>query len=380
MASSTLTLPSRKVSKADESGMYAVACIVRFDEDAGYYVEWDSNPPTQSWVQPADLVSCVPLLLAFHDGDWTALPEALHASARQVCNPDAILIADLTREESRCQGQLLAQVAHGSVFLLTALAQAMSWEEAASYVTSTLDTLADAAHGAITSPEYFTTLREMLSPQTTTDASEVGTYFRRVLQPLAPEGWTFCDPVMFCNLAQGMMPNFRACLIPHNSGTVTILPCFHASLLPDGVGHWTVLVFDWKHGVRMRVVLFDPMGGMPQQSHILAVQTYAAWLTSKGVASAFPPIASKLETLSRRNFQAPSVTDCGIWIMSFARCILGGEVPAIPRKSQIPFMRAVLTTELLTRQRVCRTIHPQPNLVGCFAVPDIAIGEVRRSC
>ena len=369
-----------QTAKDEGSELYAVANILDWDPDAGYLVMWETDPATTSFVQPMSLMECVPFVLAFHKGDWTAVPDCMRDAARKLANPNAMVVEDVTPLERECQETLKAHIDESASVLPNAVVRSMSCVEISEIVTGHLEALAAAAAGAVTSPDYFLRINDMVSPSNTIEATEIGSYFTHVLQPLAPEGWTFADPIVFFWLSQGHVPQYRSQTLPRVPGTVLLLPCFHPSMVPDGVGHWTLLVFQWVHGSRMRVVLFDSMGGALRESHKDAIECYAASLRDLlHVPDGARPLPSEAQRVIRNAVQLPSLTDCGVWVMAIARGLLGGEVPPVPKRGQIPFLRALIAAELLLRVRLPRACSIASSSERIPLIPVAETGEVCES-
>lgn len=348
-----------------------ISAILKFDEFRGYLVLWERTPAATSWILPAKLLGCVAYVLAFHEGTWENLPEPLRSAAQRIQTPLALQGTELVPdEELRSQQDALVDLMRE----VTPTVAASFEDGAVPYVAlraafvRTMEDLARHAKGAITDPMVFLSLSDLVSVDDCAEAPVIGNYFRYVLQPDAPDGWEFPDPCIPAAFGFGEVPTLRdeSRLLPPQA-KVLFLSCFRAPPVARGFGHWTLLILVWGSvtpWIHAEVYMFDPMGGPVAKEHVALLDGYCAWLGDRGVSL----ICSEIYRVNTEDLQDHCVTDSGIWILAYARSLLGGEENPIPLQSQIPFLRLLLPAELFLRRRIRRVLEAVPAPPGMTAV------------
>lgn len=166
--------------------VYPVSAILDYNAQQGYFVEWAVEPPGRSWVLPADMAGCLGLVLLYHGGDWTLVPEPLQRQARRACNPqDGGTIDDVPPVAAHTQRVLLAACAGLGHVLRETLENTVSLFPILDLLPGELRQFAKIAADAVTDPAYFTNLLALATPGTTVDATVIGDYFHKVLGPCA---------------------------------------------------------------------------------------------------------------------------------------------------------------------------------------------------
>ena len=372
------------------SAQWAVAGILEYNPASQQYlVVWEADPPSCSWVPCVDLEGCARMVASFHDDNWRLAPPPLQAAARRFITPMAGLVTIPEDEPTdpawiatlERQAQLDDATSERKEVLARVLEVCTTFAEARDAAQLHLTFLEGLTEGAITHPDFFLALKELVDPQMALDSSVISDYFHRVLQPHANLEWYFADPCIFTALVDGVTPKYRRNKVPLAPPATLLLPCFLLGETTAAVGHWTLMIVVWTGPGDATVYVFDSIGNGPTDAHYAALHTF--WVSALAAGSEFPVAATRnIRQLNTANLQGTGATDCAAWVMGYARSLLGGERNPLPAPRQLPFLRALFAAETLAGRRLYRTLQPVPeephfNFAGILGVPLVEPNEVR---
>lgn len=153
-------------------------------------------------------------------------------------------------------------------------------------------------------------------------------------------------------------------------GKTVAVPCFHPSPVTGSDGHWTLVVLSWPQDGKLTMDVYDSLGSEPKEEHLHIMMALCNWMKSGGVAEGLLPTLSSVHRKIAHNVQAPSVTDCGVWVLAIARNLCEpSRCGNLPAQHQINDLRLLLAAELFTCSRIDFNLHsdvgsPTPPLAG----------------